>query len=89
MYTLTLTNDERQAFDWVGGRYAAGEISSLLTAECMGEDDEWSQDGPITFNIPEWVAWQISELADEDDSRWPCFSEELCEKLDDFINSIV
>ena len=31
MYDLTLTADERQAFDWVGDRYNSGKVADLLT----------------------------------------------------------
>ncbi len=62
MYSLTLTADERQAFDWVGSRFNSGEVADLLL-DCMPEDREWSDDTDITFNIPEHVAWQINELA--------------------------
>ena len=30
MYSLTLTADERRAFDWVGYRYNSGKIADLL-----------------------------------------------------------
>ena len=30
MYTLTLTVDERRAFDWVGDRYNSGKVADLL-----------------------------------------------------------
>ena len=30
MYSLTLTADERQAFDWVGDRYNSGKVADLL-----------------------------------------------------------
>ena len=30
MYNLTLTADERQAFDWVGDRYNSGKVADLL-----------------------------------------------------------
>ena len=56
---------ERQAFDWVGDRYNSGKVSDLLL-DCLPEDGEWSDDGDITFDIPEHVAWQINELAEEE-----------------------
>ncbi len=61
MYTLTLTADERRAFDWVGDRYNSGKVADLLT-DCLPEDREWGDDGDITFHIPEHVAWEINEL---------------------------
>ena len=29
MYSLTLTADERRAFDWVGARYNSGKVADL------------------------------------------------------------
>ena len=37
MYTLTLTADERRAFDWVGDRYNSGKVADLLI-DCIPED---------------------------------------------------
>ena len=37
MYTLTLTADERRAFDWVGDRYNSGKVADLLS-DCIPED---------------------------------------------------
>jgi len=68
MYTLTLTADERRAFDWVGDRYNSGKVASLLR-DCIPEDREWSDDGDITFTIPEHIAWEINELAEEEGRR--------------------
>lgn len=88
MYNLTLTKDERDAFDWVGHRYAAGEVSSLLM-DCMPPDTEWDQEGDITFAIPEVTAWSINELAREEDHVWPCFDGELTMKMNEFCGRIV
>jgi hypothetical protein len=62
MYSLTLTADERRAFDWVGDRYNSGKVAELLM-DCFPDDREWDDDGAITFQIPEHVAWEIKELA--------------------------
>ena len=35
MYSLTLTADERQAFDWVGDRYNSGKVADLLMIACQ------------------------------------------------------
>ena len=69
MYSLTLTADERRAFDWVGDRYNSGKVADLLL-DCIPEDVEWGDDGEITFQIPEHVAWEIRELAEEEDHSW-------------------
>ena len=57
MYTLTLTADERRAFDWVGDRYNSCKFADLLIG-CIPENREWDDDGDITFQIPEHVARQ-------------------------------
>ena len=44
MYSLTLTADERRAFDWVGDRYNSGKVTNLMT-RCIPEDREWGDDG--------------------------------------------
>jgi hypothetical protein len=88
MYSLTLTADERQAFDSVGDRCNSGKVADLLT-DCMPENQEWSHDGDITFNIPEHVAWQINELAEEEGYSWACFAEDLAGELNDLCWSIV
>ena len=88
MYTLILTADERRAFDWVGDRYNSGKIADLLIG-CLPEDREWGDDGDITFEIPEHVAWEIRELAEEEDFDWACFAPSLSGKLNDFCSGIV
>ena len=88
MYSLTLTADERRAFDWVGDRYNSGKVASLLL-DCIPEDREWGDDGDITFAIPEHVAWEIRELAEEEDYSWACFAPPLATKLNDLCSNIV
>lgn len=88
MYTLTLTKGEREAFDWVGYRYAAGEISGILRNH-LPSDQEWHNPGNITFTIPEWAAWEIDTLATKEDHTWPCFGPGLKSKMNTFCNSIV
>ncbi len=88
MYTLVLTSDERRAFDWVGDRYNAGQVASMLI-DHLPEDREWADEGDITFDLPEHVAWEIQRLAEEEDLLWPCFSPELRSKLNDFLGQIV
>lgn len=61
-YRLTLTADERKAIDWIGDRYDHGNtLSRLLLDECelSPADAEWADRGPITFALPEHVAWAI------------------------------
>jgi len=55
-----LTAEERRAFDWAGDGYKSGKVAGLLL-DCIPADREWSDDGDITFPIPEHVAWEIRE----------------------------
>jgi hypothetical protein len=94
MYTLTLTRAERNAFDWIGDRYNAGEVYRLLTSsEMWGTESEgevaWDDDEDITFHIPEFVMWEIVNLAHEEDYLWPCFSRTLREKLNNLCEQVV
>ncbi len=88
-YQLTLSRSERDAFDWVGDRYATGDEWSRLLCDCMGEDDEWSADHDITFRVPEHVAWELNDLAESEDYLFPCFARELTARLLDFCMAIV
>lgn len=88
-YDLTLSSGERQAFDWVGGRYKTGVDVADLLRENMPDGCEWSDDGDITFDLPEHAAWKIKELAESEDGSWPCFDEDLATKMQDLIDSIV
>jgi hypothetical protein len=85
---LTLTADERRAFDWVGDRYNSGKVAAL-PMDCVPENREWDDDGDITFQIPEHVAWEIEELAEEEDYTWACFAPALSAKLNDFLRGMV
>lgn len=91
MYTLTLTLAERKAIDWVGHRYTNGDdlFHLLWGCENNNPDADWDYDGPITFNVPEHVAWQINENAQSEDGFWPCFASELAQKMQAFCDAIV
>jgi hypothetical protein len=43
----------------------------------------------ITFTIAEHVAWQIRDLAEEEDITWACFAPALVTKLNELYLSIV
>jgi hypothetical protein len=88
MYHLTLTKGERDAFDWVGNRYAAGEVAKLLL-DCMPADAEWDDEGEIEFTVAEHVAWEINSLAEEEEYQWPCFAPDLASKMNTFCQAIV
>ena len=87
MYQITLTASERRAFDWVGNRYASGEIGDIIS-DGIPDDAEWDSADDITFNVPESAAWQIQELADEPDA-FACFAPALVTKLYEFLEQIV
>lgn len=89
-YKLTLTKGQREAFDWNGYRYASsGDKMSALICEGIPEDAEWSQEGDITFEIPEHVAWEMQELAEEENHSWTSFNGDLTSIMEDFISQIV
>lgn len=92
MYTLTLTLAERQAIDWVGNRYGHGdELYTLLWHDCTASPDDADWDSPqdITFEVPEFVVWDIYNIGEECDFQWDCFSEDFCKKLNEFCEKIV
>jgi hypothetical protein len=88
-YTLTLSISERQAFDWLGDRYGTGEAVASILRGCLPDDAEWSEDGDITFLIPERDAWAIAERAWAEDSPWPGFAPGLATKMTGFTSSLV
>jgi len=90
MYTLTLTHAERRAFDFVGDRYATGEnFATLLWEQSETIGPEWDEPGDITFHVPEHIAWQLAQLSDEEEGRFPLFARALRNKLTDFLSKIV
>jgi len=97
MYQLTLTHDERMAIDWIGSRYSNGQdLKSLLcTCEYKGSytSDSWNSEFTLVFWIPEHIAWEISENASQEDGdlpyNFPCFSQDLTEKLLTFCEQII
>ena len=89
-YKLTLTKGERDAFDWIGDRYSStGNQAAELIQEGMPSDKSWSDSEDITFDIPEGAAWGINDLAESEDFSWPCFSEALASKMNQFCGEIV
>lgn len=90
-YKLSLTQDEIQAFEWVGNRYPTGyEFLNHLTDDKVSVLE--TEDG-FEYTIPEHTAWALRDLISEatEDFRTdiPCFSSELSAKLYDFAYSIV
>ncbi len=98
-YTLELTLTEREAIDWVGHRYAHGDqLRNLLDAAlaynpAYNEDDHdlWAQPEPLTFTVPEHVAWEIRELLCDREGRFPgeCFAPSLTQKIQAFCDAII
>jgi hypothetical protein len=88
-YSLTLTQDERKAIDWIGGRYTHGDDLKAILLRCVPEEGcpEWEDKGDITFALREGAAWEVSEAIETDNLA--CFAPELCEKLWDFQEKIV
>ena len=79
-YQLTLSLNHRQAIDWIGNRYSHGyDLYKLLW--CEGNrtppDQEWDEQGDITFHLTENQGWGIQEIVEQDNLA--CFSPELCE----------
>lgn len=95
MYTLTLEESERDAIDWVGDRYAHGyklrKVLQLGEVRCPWPDcdPEWHYNVPLEFILPEYVAWQVEAIRDEDEGRWTLFPPSLARKLNDFCDNIV
>lgn len=90
MYTLTLTQGERRAIDWIGDRYAHGnDLYYRLwhDSTAVPDDADWDSPADITFTVPENVAWQIQEIVKADNLA--CFAPELVSKLQEFCDRIV
>jgi hypothetical protein len=87
-YSLLLTASERKATDWIGGSYSHGnQLFTVLNGYEVYQNNEWDSEEDIEFKIPENVAWQISEIIEEDNLA--CFSDELREKFCSFQQKIV
>jgi hypothetical protein len=89
MYKLVLSKAERDAFDWVGYRYATGNDASTWLAECLPESVSWDDAGDVVFDVPEYIAWEVARCSEEEEGVWPCFGPELAEKMRLFVDSIV
>ena len=88
-YKLSLTKDERDAFNWVGDRYATGDNVSTLLCGCLPDDKQWDDEGDILFPVPEYIAWEIKLCSEEENDFWPCFDDALKLKMIKFCESIV
>jgi hypothetical protein len=88
-YSLTLSKSERDAFDWVGHRYQTGSEVAYQIIHYSPEGTRWDEDGEITFNLPEHAAWHIAMLSVQEEGLWPCFSDELKQKMVEFCDKII
>lgn len=90
-YRLTLSENERDAFDFAEGRYGWGDWARVLAFECESVPAmrDWNTSGPITFLVPEYKAWGLKESAESDDAPFPCAAPALAHKLQHFVDSIV
>lgn len=85
-YTLTLTQPERAAFDFVGFRYSNGADMRVLIER---DRHDWYSPETLTYEISENDAWEIQELAQNDDYLFPLFNDVLKDKMLAFIERIV
>lgn len=53
------------------------------------EGIDWSSNCDITFGINEPEAWTIKDNSENEDGYWPCFSSELANKMQKFVDNIV
>jgi hypothetical protein len=60
-----------------------------LLEKCLPKDSEWSQAGDITFNLAEHIAWEVRDLAEQENFQWPCFAATLATKLNGLCFKIV
>ena len=97
-YKLTLSKQDREAIDWVGYRYSNGDELYTLLYKCDYISEHktscaWDSKSDITFLIPEYIAWEIAENAEQEDGdyvyNFPCFANEFADKLRLFCENLV
>jgi hypothetical protein len=54
----------------------------------MPVERAWDDGGDITLGIPEDVAQQIRDLAEQQDYLWPGFAPSLAAKLNDLCDQV-
>lgn len=86
MYSLTLSKEERSAFDWVGNRYTNGDAMWNVLTDYLPEGVEWLDDGAITFELPLEAVQALKRLAQQENNLWPCFSNRLKYKMIAFVS---
>lgn len=89
-YHITLSQSERKALDWIGDRYWNGyDLYRFLwtRSRAFPNNVNWDSSEDILFVIPEHVAWEIQELAEEE--GFPCFAPGLQTKFQSMLDSIV
>lgn len=94
MYKLNLTYNERRAIDFCGDRYFCGDdLFKVLTKYHINAAEDWREKKDITFELPEYAAWEIKEFIDLDTdelkTNFPLFGAELSKKLITFYEEII
>lgn len=85
LHKLVLTESEREAFSWVGDRYATGcQVRSTLM-DCIPANKEWDDVGDIEFLLDFRDIQIIYDLAKIEDFQWPCFGNNLKNKMNELI----
>lgn len=92
MYQIKLAQEDRQAIDWIGHRYGHGtslkNILESLEVE-RNPDVDWESDLDITYQLPEYKAWELKEVVEEDNLDCINLGSNLAQELTCLINSIV
>jgi hypothetical protein len=92
MYSITLNKDDRQAIDWIGGRYSHGsDLRCILESEDVkaSPDEPWESDQEITFYLPEYKAWELKEIVEEGNLDCINLGSNLAQQLTNLVLSIV
>jgi len=94
-YKLTLTESELKAIRFAGYRYYTGDDFMKILNSCNQTNDpnfdscKTSNGTDITYTIPEHKAWDIKELFELEDLRFPLFSDDFKAKLLKLYDSII
>lgn len=81
-YTLYLSAPELEALQWIGNRYSWSDALLMLTSE--------EEDGTIMACGTESDWWEVREAVEMDTigghSPYPCASDALATKVEDFLS---
>lgn len=73
-YEVKITEEEADAIQFSGGRYAWSDILQ----RCIVEDEETGQ---LSLELSEHEAWEFNRAADEDGAVFPLAGPQLVAKL--------